>query len=510
MPANPTSFWPQSSDLIAQQLYAQQLQEMGQSLMQQGAQPMSASLPQNLAIIPKMGALNGLTKAAQTMLGAYLQKQSIQKQADVQGQQYANMLNQNMQTAGQLLQGNQQPQQQPAQPSVMSGQGENGAQITSTPAPQDPGIDTSKQQFLAKLITRAQMGDPTASDYLKEYFKAAMPTEKQRDWNAGGLTQQSLGAALQGKAIADAQVKSAPGETLYNPLGGLNGVAPSIPQYTNATTAPGNPTQVTQVTPIKNAFSSAANLKGTETGAVEAASAPYKTVQAYDPKTQTPVTVPLPRVLSSGGIQSGPATGQVEQIGDMQKRFGALQASNSEANNTESYLQSIKQLYDKAATGPQSDKLNYMNGLLGFAGVEKAQNEVDARALMDKYKSQIISRLAASVPGLSTDAGKELTEAAYPGAQMGKNAGREAVDNLIGAVHQTQAKMRLLAPYAMTRDAQGYVEKEIQFDQAADQRLFQLKNMSAEDQAKYIKKLDPGDAQKLLMGKLQLEKLGAF
>lgn len=208
------------------------------------------------------------------------------------------------------------------------------------------------------------------------------------------------------------------------------------------------------------------------------------------------------------GAQAGAESGARNLQDELSGKFKALTANNSEAQNTVSYLQSIKDLSTKAATGQQSDRLNYVNGLLSLAGSEKATDAVTANNLLDKYSNQIVARLSAN--GMGTDSARSILQSAYPNAHMTPQAINEAADNLIGAQQMTQAKMRLLTPLANARDAQGYNNAEMKFDQNADPRIFQYANIQDPAQrqafAQKLIKQDPKIVQKIK----NLEQMGAF
>jgi soluble lytic murein transglycosylase-like protein len=208
------------------------------------------------------------------------------------------------------------------------------------------------------------------------------------------------------------------------------------------------------------------------------------------------------------GAQAGAESGARNLQDELSGKYKALTANNSEAQNTISYLQSIKDLSTKAATGQQSDRINYVNGLLSLAGSEKATDAVTANDLLKKYSNQIVARLSAN--GMGTDAARSILESAYPNAKMTPQAINEAADNLIGAQQMTQAKSRLLTPLANARDAQGYNNAEQKFDQNADPRIFQYANIQDPAQrqafAQKLIKQDPKIVQKIK----NLEQMGAF
>jgi hypothetical protein len=223
---------------------------------------------------------------------------------------------------------------------------------------------------------------------------------------------------------------------------------------------------------------------------------------------------PLSQPTGSGGAfaaepRLGTEAGANAAQAELTKKFSDLQQQNSQAQITSSYLQNIKQQAQKAAVGPMSDKINFVNGLLSLAGSEKATDAVTANALLDKYSNQIVARLGTG--GLGTDAARAIIQSAYPNAKMNIGAINEAADNLQGANEMVKAKMSLLAPHGNARDPVAYQQKEQIFDQNADPRIWQYKNLGPGTQSgkvflQGVLKQDPGFIQKIQ----NLEKIGAL
>jgi hypothetical protein len=149
-----------------------------------------------------------------------------------------------------------------------------------------------------------------------------------------------------------------------------------------------------------------------------------------------------------------------------------------------------------------------VNGLLSLAGDERATDAVTANNLLDKNSNQIVARLGTG--GLGTDAARSILQSAYPNAHMTPQAINEAADNLMGANAMVQAKTRLLAPIANSRDPSTYNNTELKFDQNADPRIFQYANIKdATARQAFAKKLmqqDPAIVNKIRT----LQQMGAF
>jgi hypothetical protein len=208
------------------------------------------------------------------------------------------------------------------------------------------------------------------------------------------------------------------------------------------------------------------------------------------------------------GAQSGAEANSRNLSDELSKKWTDLNTQNQQAQGVISNLQNIKTLAAKAAVGPQSDRLNYVNGLLSLAGSEKATDAVTANDLLNKYSNQITARLSAG--GMGTDAARTILQSAYPNAHMTPQAINEAADNLQGASQMVQAKTRLLAPLRNAGDATSYTNTETKFDQNADPRIFQYANIHDPVQrqafARQLMQQDPKIVDKIKV----LQGLGAF
>ena len=212
-----------------------------------------------------------------------------------------------------------------------------------------------------------------------------------------------------------------------------------------------------------------------------------------------------------GGSYAESPLGTAEAQKSLNDKWEALQSQNREASNTKSYLQNIVTAADKGAiTGPGADRREMIQGMLQLAGIKEDvnTNATTQTQLLNKYANQIITRLGQG--GLGTDAARSMLSSAYPGQEMNTQAIHEAVGNLNGAQDMTQAKTRFLQDAAAQRNSTAYSRKEIQFDQAADPRLFEYKAITdpAAKQA-FAKQLfaqDPTAPQRIDA----LEKMGAW
>ncbi|CAM3885304.1 hypothetical protein [Roseateles saccharophilus] len=152
---------PNNPGGYADQIALQRQQAIADALMQQSMQPMGADLPQNLRVVPRLGIGNGLVKLGQALAAGYMQKQVMQKQAE--------LWNRNAQSWGQLFNdgsggastGGAQPAQQQA-PQSAPQPGDDGQD--TTPAPQ-------QQQQAASM-------PPTTGDFAR-YDRGQGPAPQQ-------------------------------------------------------------------------------------------------------------------------------------------------------------------------------------------------------------------------------------------------------------------------------------------------------------------------------------------
>lgn len=427
-----------------------------------------------------------------------------------------------------------------------------------------PPAQTTSLGYSPSTATAMLFGVPGAEKLGEAELTAQQPTPEQknaRDRDIGGSVkynlqsqnwlpiQKLLNAQQQdpsNPALAEAiskenyiaPVDAKPGTPVLDPRTyALRAYAPKAGEGINISFGrdQGGALVPTAANEIPGYAKGAAGVAGPVANAEAAGKAPFQLVQTYNPSTQAPETgyagslltppggvklggpvTPRPQASPQAApqarpstVQTGPGLGAAGQVEGMQKRWGELQSQAGNATATSSYLQSIKQLADKAAVGPFTDRLQFTNALLSLVGSEKATDATTANALLDKYSNQIVSRLGSS-GGLATDSARQILQAAYPNAHMTKEAIREAADNIIGAQDMLNAKARLLIGPANKRDAEGYTQLEQRFDQAADPRVFQIARMDAKQAQAFLSKLPPDVRAELQRRAKALKEIGAF
>jgi hypothetical protein len=221
------------------------------------------------------------------------------------------------------------------------------------------------------------------------------------------------------------------------------------------------------------------------------------------PENQPTALAQLPR---SVGAPFGAETGAKNAQDELSKSYQAQKDAHQNAQTTNSYLDNILDLSKKAAVGPQSDKLQYANGLLSMVGSQKATDAVTANNLLDKYSNQIVARLGGG--GMGTDAARSIIASAYPNSHMNAPAIQEAVSNIKGANDMTMARTQIVAPYGDKRDPSGFSQVARTFDQNADPRIFQFAKMAPDQRAQFKATLSPAQATDFSSRIRNLQKMG--
>lgn len=206
------------------------------------------------------------------------------------------------------------------------------------------------------------------------------------------------------------------------------------------------------------------------------------------------------------GVNEGAKLSQDE----LSKKGATLMADNANVSTVVSRLQNIKMLAPQAITGAESQRRDFMNGLLSLAGLQTATDAKTASDLVDKNAAQIVTALRMGQGGAGTDALQAQLNQANPSRHMTLPAINEAVDQLVAQQQMLQAKAKLLQPHYVGRDPVKYANTELQFDQNADPRVWQLLSMNPQEQAAYVKGLPPAVAADMLKKRQALRQIGAF
>jgi hypothetical protein len=223
--------------------------------------------------------------------------------------------------------------------------------------------------------------------------------------------------------------------------------------------------------------------------------------------TPAAAATPAPSFLPSGppmGVQ-GSNDGNVATVN---AHWGQLSNDAAAANTNIGLAQNIKAYADKAATGQEGSKLAKANGLLSIFGVGAQTDLSTATDLLNKQMSRLSLSSRAAAGG--TDAAGALATAANPHGAMTTDAIKEAADQVIGAQQMALAEQQVLQPFKLSNNVPGYQQALSTFNQAADPRIWQFQNMTAQQRVAFKASMSPAD-QKAFGTKIRtLEGIGAI
>jgi hypothetical protein len=206
-----------------------------------------------------------------------------------------------------------------------------------------------------------------------------------------------------------------------------------------------------------------------------------------------------PRAQPQAPVPSGPAIGQVEgTVGPIQvanKHFEGVTADAQQAPTRISALQTIKQEADTAITSGMDWRRKFVHVLSGGVELDSAT----ANDIMQKNAAM----LAANG---QTDAARALNEMSTPNVKMTKEAIRATSDALISMEKMKIAAQQVFAGIS-TNDPR-YGKLMVQWNKAADPRLFEYAGLPAERKKEWLSRLSPGVRAELSMKAAALEKMG--
>lgn len=543
--------------LYGDQQAVDQQRQLAQLLMTQGLSPMGGTESVGGVAI-RRSPMEGAAKLAQILSGQSINQQAnLATQGLGQRQTQAMLLAQQLLNAnapGAAPQGSGGVSgSAPAGPTGLRSLTPMQALLASTMYPKEYGEAYMKPYTPNDTSVKAMQAgvDPGTANLLGLVKDQTAPGVLEQQQS--GMNPQEIYRSAFGKAARDAEISRRAQEGYSNAVTGEQGMIPRVPENANIVGVPGPNGAIQGVTPIPGAqgvqsgnaaatgigkasttptviygadgtpqFSTELQNLMRAQGWTPPASGGPGNPQGFSPESlqeqirqvQSNGGQPIkpadqPRIdrevaklqaqLQASSVTPGPRPGVVTKAETassasqktLEERFTQLRDANGQAETTNSYLANIKELASKASTGQFADKLQYVNSLLSPFS-ESATDAVTANNLLNKYSNQIVARLGQG--GLGTDAARSILQSAYPNAHMTAEAINEAADNLMGANRMIQAKAKLLSPLGNARDAAGYQQKEQAFDQAADPRIFQIANMTAEQAQKFIAKL-PADVQ---------------
>ena len=222
-----------------------------------------------------------------------------------------------------------------------------------------------------------------------------------------------------------------------------------------------------------------------------------------------PPKAPMAAAPPLGAAESAETAASVSQTA-LQKKIDDVTAGAAAAPTVIARLQSIDGLADKAVSGAEVDRRDFLNGLLSLGGIGNAPDAKTASDLLDKNSAQIVAALRMGSTGGGSDALQTLLGAGNPNRTMTAPAIHEAVAQLISNQQLNQAKAKVLLPLQGARDPAAYAQTEATFNANADPRIWQFQNIQNPAQrsafAASVLKQDPQFPAKIKA----LESIGAL
>jgi hypothetical protein len=538
----------------------QRQQALAQALQAQALTSATDDLPKNLPVMPKVGLGQGLVKLAQALMAGNASEAADTAAGNQQQQNMAGLLRA---MGGQSAQPTDIQGDTQSAPQGAPQDATQGAPQAAQPSGKTALNPTGANPMLASLgFQLDQQG------YLKSALEDSARTPEMKNNAAMGYTPQMQLAAKLAEANVKGEIDRKAGNQYKNYMTGETGMVPKLPENSQIVgqvapngSLPGGVSAVPGANVVQQAnadtsarasasykpekvfnaqtggydFSTATNIadaaggkvtnnnirKAADVGSLPeefntpgyASALDKEIAQQKNPKLLAILQQERARMSASpstGPMAAEPPAGfdkgQVNSQEELSKSYTTQKDAHQNAQTTNSYLGEIVAQANKAAVGPQSDKMQYVNGLLSLAGNERATDATTANNLLDKYSNQIVARLGGG--GMGTDAARSILTSAYPSAKMNLPAIQEAVANIKGANSMTMARTNIVAPYGDNRDPVGYSQAARTFDANADPKIFQFMQMSPDQKAAFKAKMSPPEMADFRKRGAALDSLG--
>ena len=154
--------------------------------------------------------------------------------------------------------------------------------------------------------------------------------------------------------------------------------------------------------------------------------------------------------------------------------FAATVADAKEAPARVAIFQNIKKLAPEAFTGVGGQRKELAAGILNAIGIPAYEAEKVSTEELAKNSALL------ALAGGNTDGARALAEIANPNKKLNEKAILGIADQLIGIENMKMSRANYLTP--VKDDATQYGQRQLQFNQIADPRIFQ--EMTAQDVAK--------------------------
>jgi hypothetical protein len=163
-------------------------------------------------------------------------------------------------------------------------------------------------------------------------------------------------------------------------------------------------------------------------------------------------------------------------------------------------LQNIIKLSDSVTTGPKSERVNRIKAMVGnvIPGASGWQDDASAYQEMTKYMEQLALRSWASAGGSGTNSQLEAQVRANPNNEYNSKTVKELAKWVLAGEEAKLAKAKSMATWLKQEgNSVNNIEQfELQWAEAMDPRVFQLKGMSSEEAKQKFSKEERAEMRK--------------
>lgn len=508
----------QIPNFVLQQMQAQRQQQLAAMLSEQGSSPIEYD-PRG-----RISWTQGLAKALQSGMGAYLGSQAMGQQAGLQQQ--------GMQAMGQAY-GMGAPSPTP-QGQALASALQGGQQAPQAPQQAPGGQATSLNPYGAPpmLAMMASQGDPGAQEAYKTFLANQTTTPEIKNNAAFGITPDMARAMAVSKATNEGFHAFTPGESWTNTLTGQGGFAPKVPDNSqpNAAFTPGSPIPSVGVVPGAQGVAqgnAAAGALGTTAGSVHSVTNPDGSTSmgtggslglVVPPQVQAARDSDALKILQQERLKPGnsPSDNAAldREIARAQGRPGvvtgpsstdaAVQKSNADSLTsipqqvTQSKQavtgleQALSVLQGVKATGPGTAKAVNWNAMLNNLGITPGKSNVENYQLAQKYLANSLNTAAAGTGASGSDARFDSFSHGQPNADTMDKAPLESAIRYVLSQHDANIARGSFVANAYNQakaagDPNAAQTAQAQWSKAYNPQYFAFNRMSPPEQASFLK-----------------------
>lgn len=357
MASNSNAFTILNPDIAAQQQQIARQQALADSVMQEGNAPINPEQSSGKYLIP-ISPIQGFTKVAQSLLGAYMHKKADEKNLALarimQGRMaeaYGGAQSQTQATpwtnpdTGEVMQQPSQAQQSNGIP--------NGSLAVNGMPPK------------TAMLAAAMYPEAYGSALMKQYE----PTDTMKNYQQAGMSPQAISQAVAGKAMNDATGSYRPGMLIRNPDGSQQ-IAPDINTGMGGVIDRSGNMQAFAIPGA--AFATAAQVNATETAKPKWVTAKDGTQMAIYPAPNPTITQSPSNVFNSTAGIDAPSMAT-----KMAKNVPYLDAQGNPVTPTQETTKDHAQALEQGKYSAEANQA-YQKSAATLAGIDATINRMKA------------------------------------------------------------------------------------------------------------------------------------